>query len=570
MTQTTHAGLSCAGRQDSEPLRNWCGVHEQKASPVSDATAPANQPQPESEPAVTQDPVAEPHDDVVAGPNATADALPPLAPATDDEPTDAQAAHPDETVSRTLDTPNTLDPPEQEESSPARPPEPTSAPTPAPTPEPTPARRPSPAALAGRLATQTAPSPSTAFGRVAEDGTVYVRTPEGEREVGSYPGATPTEALTYFARKYDEANAQADLLLQRVTQTDLSTRDATEALARLREQTSDVRAVGDLVALAAKVENIATALDARKVVESAERLAVREAARKRREKIVTEAEELAGQPEQKIQWKSSSARMRELLEEWKEAQRHGPKLDRESEQSLWQRLSSSRNSFDKLRRVHFAQLSSTQGQARAAKEELVEQAQELARSTDWGSTAGAFKRLMDRWRQAGRASRGDDDALWRQFKTAQDAFFAAKDAVAAAENEEYAANLAVKEQLLAQAKALLPVKNLDTTKASLRALQDKWDAAGKIPRADIDRVEKAMRRVEAQVREADDRKWSTSNPEVTARAQSMVAQLEASIAGLQHALAKADASGDRAQIAKATDALAAREAWLEQARRGLG
>src|SRR5689334_851386 len=29
------------------------------------------------------------------------------------------------------------------------------------------------------------------FGRVAEDGTVYVRTPDGERAVGSYPGASP-------------------------------------------------------------------------------------------------------------------------------------------------------------------------------------------------------------------------------------------------------------------------------------------------------------------------------------------------------------------------------------------
>ena len=98
-------------------------------------------------------------------------------------------------------------------------------------------------------------------------------------------------------------------------------------------------------------------------VESQERAAARESARARREEIVTEAEHLAGQPEHKIQWKASSARMRALLDEWKDAQRQGPKLDRESEQALWHRLSSARNSFDKLRRVHFAQLSSAQSQA---------------------------------------------------------------------------------------------------------------------------------------------------------------------------------------------------------------
>ncbi|MBK7723175.1 MAG: DUF349 domain-containing protein [Austwickia sp.] len=507
---------------------------------MSDATAPVPQPQPETEPVATQEPAVESPGDLVPGPEVAGDVpVPEATPSPVPEPEPTHDEHPE----------------------------------PAPEPEPEPrvaAAVPSPAALAGRLASASAPSPSTAFGRVAQDGTVYVRTPEGEREVGSYPGATPAEALAYFARKYDETNAQADLLLQRVTQTDLSTREASESLARLREQTSDLRAVGDLVALAAKVENIATALEARKTVESAERSAAREAARARREEIVAEAEQLAGQPEAKIQWKASSARMRTLLDEWKEAQRQGPKLDRESEQALWHRLSSARNSFDKMRRVHFAQLSGAQNEAKSIKEDLVAQAQELATSTDWGSTAGAFKRLMDRWRQAGRASRSDDDLLWQQFKAAQDAFFTAKDAVAAVENQEYAANLAVKEQLLAQAQALLPVKDLEATKASLRSIQDRWDAAGKVPRADMERIEKAMRRVEAQIREADDRKWVSSNPEVTARAQSMVAQLEASIAGLREELATAESSGNQSKIAKAKEALTAREAWLEQARRGLG
>ena len=404
---------------------------------------------------------------------------------------------------------------------------------------------------------------------MAEDGTVYVTTPEGEKEVGSYPGATPEEALAYFTRKYAEVDAQADLLLQRVTQTDLSAKEAAEPLAKLRESTKDLRAVGDLVALAAKVENIATALEARRQVEATERAAAREAARVRRLEIVEAAEKIAGQPEEKIQWKASSAQMRQLLDDWKAAQKSGPKLDRENEQALWHRLSTARNSFDKLRRVHFAQLGNAQSAARSAKEDLVEEAERLAQSTEWGPTAGAFKRLMDRWRQAGRASRGDDDALWARFKAAQDSFFAAKDQVVAAENEEFTENLKVKEQLLKAAQALVPVKDLEATKASLRQIQEKWDAAGKVPRADMDRIEKAMRRVEAAVREAEDRRWQRTNPEVAARAQSLVTQLETACEGLRKDLAKAVAGGDAGKIAKATEALEAREAWLAQARSGL-
>ncbi len=476
---------------------------------------------------------------------------------------------------------------EQATTEPAPPAAPSPAPAP-PRPGPPPTAAPSPAALAAKAphppapatttpaapaappAPSTPPSQAAAFGRVAEDGTVYVRTPEGEKEVGSYPGASADEALAYFARKYDEANAHADLLLQRVTQTDLSAKDAAEGLAKLREQTTDLRAVGDLVALAAKVETIATAVEARKAVEAADRAAAKEAARQRREEIVTEAEGIAQQPEARIQWKAASARMRELLDEWKTAQRQGPKLDRESEQGLWQRLSAARNGFDKMRRQHFAALGASQAEARTAKEELVAEAERLSSSTEWGPTATAYKRLMDRWRQAGRASRSDDDALWARFKAAQDAFFAAKDQVVAAENEEFTANLKVKEELLAQAQALLPVRNLDQAKAALRSIQEKWDAAGKVPRADIDRMERGMRRVESAVREAEDKKWASSNPEFNARAQSMLTQLESAIEGLQADLAKAEASGDAKKIAKAKEALDARQAWLAQVRNGLG
>ena len=42
------------------------------------------------------------------------------------------------------------------------------------------------------------------WGRVAEDGTVYVRTADGERSVGQYPEGTPEEALAFFTKRYDE------------------------------------------------------------------------------------------------------------------------------------------------------------------------------------------------------------------------------------------------------------------------------------------------------------------------------------------------------------------------------
>ena len=39
------------------------------------------------------------------------------------------------------------------------------------------------------------------WGRVDADGTVYVRTADGERVIGSWQAGSPEEAIAFFARK---------------------------------------------------------------------------------------------------------------------------------------------------------------------------------------------------------------------------------------------------------------------------------------------------------------------------------------------------------------------------------
>lgn len=450
--------------------------------------------------------------------------------------------------------------------------EPASPAVPKPSGIPKPSAIPTPAAMARPAPRPAAPAPtedhsaSAAFGRVDENGVVHVRTKEGEHEVGSYPGASPEEALTYFARKYDELYANAVLLEQRLAQPEVPSKDVADALKKLAEQVDDAAVVGDLDALRAKLDEIQSGIAQKRNVEQEARAAAKAQAKAEREAIVEQAEAIAEQPENKIQWKQSGARMRELLDEWKQHQRSATRLDRDTEAALWQRFSGARNRFDKARRAHFATLDATHAEAKASKERLVAEAERLSTSTDWSATAGAYKRLMDDWRRAGRASRSDDDQLWARFKAAQDAFFAAKDQVVAAEEEQFRGNLGVKQELLKEAEALLPVTDLEQAKAALRSIQDRWDAAGKVPRADMERIEKSLRRVEQAVRDADEKRWKSSNPEVAARAQGMVDQLERAVADLEADLAKAESSGNESKIRKAREALDARRAWLEQAK----
>ena len=95
-----------------------------------------------------------------------------------------------------------------------------------------------------------------AFGRVADDGTVYVRTSDGEKAVGSYPGKTPEEALTYFVRKFEMLASEVALLAARIKSGALVPSDAYAAVKKLREQVKDLNAVGNLEALSASVEQI--------------------------------------------------------------------------------------------------------------------------------------------------------------------------------------------------------------------------------------------------------------------------------------------------------------------------
>ena len=145
--------------------------------------------------------------------------------------------------------------------------------------------------------------------------------------------------------------------------------------------------------------------------------------------------------------------MAELLEEWKAA----PHADRTVEAVLWKRLSAARNAFTKRRKAYFASLESERETVRARKEKLVDEAEALADSTDWGGTSSVYRDLMRQWKEAGRAGRDDEAELWKRFRDAQDKFFAARSEVFAAKETELRANASVKEQLLAEAQALLPV-----------------------------------------------------------------------------------------------------------------
>ncbi|MGI9092948.1 MAG: DUF349 domain-containing protein [Mycobacteriales bacterium] len=447
-------------------------------------------------------------------------------------------------------------------------PEPTPEPEPAPAPTPghvpTPAEVPvhPPAASVGPpAAVAPAVSDPSAWGRVAADGTVHVRTAEGERPVGSYPGAEATEALAYFGRKFDELAGQVALLEQRVRAGGVAPKDAETTLTHLRESVTGANAVGDLESLLARLDAVAGQLEERRKRSEAARARARAQAGESKEKIVSEAEGLAGSTD----WKRAGDRLRQLLEDWKKA----PRLERKVDDALWKRFSHARTSFDKARRAHFAELDEHRGEAAAKKEKLIKKAEELSTSREWGDTARAYRDLMTEWKAVGRARRDVEDSLWDRFRAAQDVFFSARSEVFAARDADLSENLDKKKTLVVEAEKLLPVTDLKSARAALRSLHERWEAVGHVPRGDRDAIEGRLKKVDDTVRQAEEAEWARSNPEARARAEATVAQLRTSIEKLQEDAAKARAAGQEKKAADAEAAAEARRGWLVEAEKTL-
>jgi hypothetical protein len=397
------------------------------------------------------------------------------------------------------------------------------------------------------------------WGRVAEDGTVYVKTPDGERTVGQYPEGTPEEALKFYTDRFDALAFEVHLLEQRIAAGKLSPEEATSTVKTLREQVVEANAVGDLTGLAARLDAMAPVIASQREAKRVEKAQRSAESKVEKDKIVAEAEKLASSTD----WRNGANRLRDLLDQWKAL----PRLDKATDDRLWKRFSSARTTYTRRRKAHFAEEHERRDSARVIKERLAAEAESLATSTEWGPTAGRYRDLMRDWKAAGPAPRDIDDELWKRFRGAQDAFFGARDSANAELDKEFAANADVKEEILLEAEKLVPVTDLDAAKRVFRELADRWDAAGKVPRERMKDLEGRMRKVEQAIRSVEDDQWKRSDPEKSARADDIVSKLEAGISDEQAKLDKARASGDNARIKQLEDSLANKQAFLDMARK---
>jgi len=402
-------------------------------------------------------------------------------------------------------------------------------------------------------------APTNPWGRVDDDGNVYVTTSDGERLIGQWPGGDPAEAMSLYVRRFEGLEVEVDLLEKRLKGGTVSPDDAAKAVTKVRAQLVDAQAMGDLASLVGRLDALQPAIDEQREQRKVERAAKVAEAQTEKSRIADEAEKIAAGND----WKNGADKLRALLDEWKAL----PRLSKSADDEIWHRFSSARTTYTRRRKTHFGEQSTLRDAAKTIKEKLIVEAEALSTSTEWGPTAGKYRDLMTEWKKAGSAPRNVEDKLWKRFRAAQDAFFTARDEANAALDAEYEVNAEKKLVILAEAEKLLPITNVDAARKAWLDIADRWEEAGKVPRAKIGEFEARIRTIEQAVKDATERVWKKTDPEKSARADDMIGKLQRAIDEVQDKLTAAEAKGDARKVKDLQADLDSKRAFLEMAQK---
>lgn len=155
-------------------------------------------------------------------------------------------------------------------------------------------------------------------------------------------------------------------------------------------------------------------------------------AKYKKEFLVRQAESLSYSTD----FKNAKDQMKHLSEQWKQA----PRASKEDEDQLWSRF---RQAADRLygnAQQDYERRQAQQREAKAKKEQVINQIERLAYTGDFKSAGIEVKRLSDEFYNAGSAGRDNQD-LKERFNAARNRFYAAKQQAGQIKHQEYLRSL---------------------------------------------------------------------------------------------------------------------------------
>ncbi len=184
-------------------------------------------------------------------------------------------------------------------------------------------------------------------------------------------------------------------------------------------------------------------------------------------------------------WHEKSEQIKELQVEWRMIG-FVPKKDSRDINREFRNICD--EFFDRKRTFH-ADIKKVQDANRDAKENIIEKAEAIKDSEDWGDAANQLMELQKEWKAIGPAFQRDENRLWKKFRGACNHFFNRRKEHRAGRNDRELENLE-KKQVLLQELEDLDAKSGDDPIATLKAYYERWREIGHVPMRDKKALDK--------------------------------------------------------------------------------
>ena len=189
-------------------------------------------------------------------------------------------------------------------------------------------------------------------------------------------------------------------------------------------------------------------------------------------------------------WEKATKEIIEIQGEWKKIGFAPQKMN----VKIFERFRIANDEFFSKKADFFKQLKEQYASNIAKKQELLDKAKALADSTDWKKTGDQLIALQQEWKKTGIIPRKQGEQMWKEFNSACNKFFDARNKLnAGARNEEHA-NLDKKREIIGQLKELLNSKG-DDLKKKVQELSAQYNAIGHVPFKEKDKLYEDYRQV---------------------------------------------------------------------------
>lgn len=176
------------------------------------------------------------------------------------------------------------------------------------------------------------------------------------------------------------------------------------------------------------------------------------------------------------QWEEMTKQVLAIQAEWKTVGFTPRKVNAE----IFERFRMACDRFFQAKTAYFKANREKLNANLTAKNALIEKAEALKDSTDWGATTNKFVELQKEWKAIGPVAHKVSDAIWKRFNDACNYFFEQKNAANAGQRKEEEANLELKKSVIAELEKLVENASDDLLK-SVRELQARWNEIGHVP-----------------------------------------------------------------------------------------